>query len=292
MKIRLPFSFPSIRMPIISLPFLSVLTLLPTPRTKINLGGMRVALGGIAVVAIGFTATIWVTVLGTTDEIIWPQPGAAYALPYEVGERLPPDAITPLTASQTLQINLGNGVRLDRLVLRNLDLGKAGLSSAFQIERASTGVTGSYVNVGQFTVTNSSVPTLDWANMEIGTLALAPYTDGHTNAVTIDSTISQLDISSDRGAGSYVVENSVVDRVIISLTGDSQVYIGEVIVDDVDTSIGNWDWDWLKVGVLTMNNSNMVGDGSGINSAAAVWNSTISARNIQDSTIDTPLTVQ
>ena len=291
MKIRLPFSFPSIRMPIISLPFLSVLTLLPTPRTKINLGGMRVALGGIAVVAIGFTATIWVTVLGTTDEIVWPQPGAAYALPYEVGERLPPDAITPLTASQTLQINLGNGVRLDRLVLRNLDLGKAGLASAFKIERAST-VTGAHVNVGQFTVTNSSAPTLDFANMEIGTVVLAPLTDGHTNAISVDSTVSNLVIDSDRGFGSYVSENSVVDRVLITLQGDSGAYIGEVIVDDVDASVGNWDWDYLKIGVFTMNNTNQFGDGSGINSASAVFNSTIKARSITDNTVDTPLTVQ
>jgi len=291
MKIRLPFSFPSIRMPIISLPFLSVLTLLPTPRTKINLGGMRVALGGIAVVAIGFTATIWVTVLGTTDEIIWPQPGAAYALPYEVGERLPPDAITPMTASQTLQINLGNGVRLDRLVLRNLDLGKAGLASAFKIERAST-VTGAHVNVGQFTVTNSSAPTLDFANMEIGTVVLAPLTDGHTNAISVDSTVSNLVIDSDRGHGSYVSENSVVDRVLITLQGDSGAYIGEVIVDDVDASVGSWDWDYLKIGTLTMNSTNQFGDGSGINSASAVFNSTIKARSITDNTVDTPLTVQ
>ena len=291
MKIRLPFSFPSIRMPIISLPFLSVLTLLPTPRTKINLGGMRVALGGIAVVAIGFTATIWVTVLGTTDEIIWPQPGAAYALPYEVGERLPPDAITPLTASQTLQINLGNGVRLDRLVLRNLDLGKAGLASAFKIERAST-VTGAHVNVGQFTVTNSSAPTLDWANMEVGTINLAPFTDGHTTAISVDSTVSNLVIDSDRGAGTYVAEDSVVDRILITLQGDSGAFIGEVIVDNVDASVGNWDWDYLKVGTLTMNNTNVFGDGSGINSASAVFNSTIKARSITDNTIDTPLTVQ
>ena len=291
MKIKLPFSFPSVKMPVMHLPFVSIMTLLPTPRTKINLGGMRVAIGGVGLVVLGFVATIWLTVLGSTDEIIWPQPGASYSLPSVVGERLPPDAITPLTASQTLQINLGNGVRLDRLVLRNLDLGKAGLTSAFKIERAST-VTGAHVNVGQFTVTNSSAPTLDLANMEIGTVVLAPFTDGHTNAISLVSTIGNLVIDSDRGSGSYVAENSVVDRVLITLQGDSGAYIGEIIVDDVDTSIGNWDWDYLKIGTFTMGASNHFGNGSGIDSPSAIFNSTISARNVTDNTVDTPLTVR
>ena len=288
---KIPFNFPSLRMPVMRLPFVSVMTLLPTPSTKLNLGGMRVALGGVAIVAVGFIATIWLTVLGTTNEMIWPQVGAAYSLPSVVGERLPPDAITPLTASQTLQINLGNGVRLDRLVLRNLQLGKAGLSSAFKIERAST-VTGAHVNVGQFTITNSSAPTLDWANMEIGTVVLAPYTDGHTTAISLDSTISNLVIDSDRGAGTYIAENSVVDRILITLQGDSGAYIGEIVVDNVDASVGNWDFDYLKIGTLTMNNTNVFGNGTGINSASAVFNSTIKARSITDNTVDTPLTVQ
>jgi hypothetical protein len=291
MKIKIPFSFPSIRMPVLHLPFVSIMTLLPTPRTKLNLGGMRVAIGALAIVAIGFTATMWLTIAGTTDEIIWPQAGAQYDLPYVVGQRLPPDDITPMTASQTLQINLGNGVRLDRLVLKNLDLGKSGLDKAFTVERSS-GVTGSFVNVGQFTITNSSAPTLDFGNMEIGTLSLAPYTDGHTNAVQIVSTIGQLVIDSDRGAGTYVAENSVVDRVIISLNGDSGAYIGEIVMDDVDASVGAWDVDYMKVGTLTMDNSNQFGNGSGIDSASAVFNSSVKARSITDNIVDTPLTVQ
>ena len=291
MKIRIPFSFPSVKMPVMRLPFVSVMTLLPTPRTQLRFGGLRVAIGALVIVAVGFLATIWLTVLGTTDEIIWPQAGAKYNLPYVVGERLPPDDITPMTASQTLQINLGNGVRLDKLHLKNLDLGKTGLSTAFSVERAS-GVTGAFVNVGQFTVTNSSAPTLDFANMEVGTLTLAPFTDGHTNATTIDSTIGQLVIDSDRGAGTYVAENSVVDRVIISLAGDSGAYIGEIIVDDVDTSVGAWDFDYIKAGNFSMDNTNLIGNGSGINSASAVFNSSVKSRSITDNIVDTPLTVQ
>jgi hypothetical protein len=190
-----------------------------------------------------------------------------------------------------LQINLADGVRLDKLWLKNLDLGKSGLTKSFEITRTS-GVTGAFVNVGQFTITNSSAPTLDWANMEVGTLNLGAYVDGHTNSAVINSTISHLVIDSDRGSGSYVAENSVVDRIVINLNGDTGATIGEIIVDGVTSSVGAWDFDYLKVGTLTMDSSNKFGDGSGINSASAVFNSTVKARSITDNLVDTPIKVQ
>jgi hypothetical protein len=204
---------------------------------------------------------------------------------------LPPDPETPALINQTLRINLADGVRLDKLWLKNLDLGKSGLTNSFEINRTS-GVTGAWVNVGQFTITNSSAPTLDWANMEVGTLNLGAYVDGHTNSAVLNSTISHLVIDSDRGSGSYVAENSVVDRVVINLNGDSGATIGEIIVDGVTSSVGAWDFDYLKVGTLTMDNTNKFGDGSGINSASAIFNDTVKARSITDNLVDTPLKVQ
>ena len=128
--------------------------------------------------------------------------------------------------------------------------------------------------------------------MEVGTLNLGAYVDGHTNSAVINSTISHLVIDSDRGSGSYVAENSTVDRVIINLNGDSGATIGELIVDDVDASVGAWDFDYLKVGTLTMGNTNQFGDGSGINSASAVFNDTVKSRSITDNLVDTPIKVQ
>jgi len=219
----------------------------------------------------------------------WPEAGAEYALPQTMGSKLP--KYEDGTESHTLQINLADGVRLDRLWLKNLDLGKSGLTNSFEINRTS-GVTGAQVNVGNFIITNSSAPTLDWANMEIGTVVLSAYVDGHTNAIVIDSTISQLVIDSDRGAGTYIAENSVVDRVVISTNGDTGAYIGEIIVDNVDSSVGAWDWDYLKIGVLTMDNTNQFGNGTGINSASAVFNNTIKSRSITDNLVDKPLKIQ
>ena len=63
-------------------------------------------------------------------------------------------------------------------------------------------------------------------------------------------------------------------------------------MDYVDASVGAWDFDYLKVGTLTMGNTNQFGDGTGINSASAVFNDTVKARPITDNLVDTPLKVQ
>ena len=284
------FSFPSLRLPHPKLPTMNIMTLLPTFSTRLQFAGSKVTLGALAIVAIGLISTIWLTWAGTTDEIIWPEAGAEYSLPATVGERLAPDEHTPMTRSQTLQINLADGVRLDKLWLKNLDLGKSGLTNAFEINRTS-GVTGAMVNVGQFTIINSSAPTLDWANMEIGSVTLSAYVDGHTNAIVIDNTVPQI-IIGERGAGTYIAENSVVDRIVINTNGDNGAYIGEIIVDNVDTTTGAWDFDYMKIGILTMDNSNKFGNGTGIDVASAVFNNTVKARSITDNLVDTPLKIQ
>jgi hypothetical protein len=286
------FSIPSARLPKLNLPQLRFVSWLRIPLpTTLRFGSAKAGLTSLVVVGIGFAGTLFLVIAGTDSEKLWPEAGAEYALPNVVGNPLPPDPETPSIINQTLRINLADGVRLDKLHLKNLDLGKSGLTNSFEINR-TTGVTGAFVNVGLFTITNSSAPTLDWANMEVGTLSLGAHVDGHTNSSVINSTISHLVIDSDRGSGSYVAENSTVDRVIINLNGDSGATIGELIVDDVDASVGAWDFDYLKVGTLTMDNTNKFGDGSGINSASAVFNDTVKSRSITDNLVDTPIKVQ
>ena len=285
-------SIPSARLPKFNIPQLRFISYLhiPFPKT-LRFGSAKMGLMSLFVVGVGFAGTLFLVIAGTNSEMLWPEAGAEYALPDIVGNPLPPDPEPPALINQTLRINLADGVRLDKLHLKNLDLGKSGLTNSFEINR-TTGVTGAFVNVGLFTITNSSAPTLDWANMEVGTLSLGAHVDGHTNSSVINSTISHLVIDSDRGSGSYVAENSTVDRVIINLNGDSGATIGELIVDDVDASVGAWDFDYLKVGTLTMGSTNQFGDGSGINSASAVFNDTVKSRSITDNLVDTPIKVQ
>ena len=257
----------------------------------LKFGGGRAALMSILVVAGGFGASFALVISGTNDVPTWPEAGAVYSLPNLNGQRLAPDESDPATRSQTLQINLADGVRLDKLELKNLDLGKAGLTNSFEVSRTS-GVTGAMVHVGLITIKNSSAPTLDWANIETGCISLAGNVDGHTNAVQIDATIPTLVIDSDRGSGSYIAQDSTVDRVIINTNGDNGATIGEIIIDDVDASVGAWDWDYIRAGCIVLENSNTFGNATGINVPSAVFNSSIKARVITDNLVDTPVSVK
>jgi hypothetical protein len=282
------FSIPSAGLPQIALPYLKLLTAVRIPIPKaFRFGGGRAALMSVLVVAGGFGAAFALVINGTNNVPTWPEAGAVYALPDTNGQRLAPDDSDPATASQTLQINLGNGVRLDKLELSRLDLGKAGLSDSLTVQ----GVTGAQVSVGIITIRNSSAPSLDWANIETGCITLAGNVDGHTNAISVDSTISNLVIDSDRGAGTYIASDSTVDRVIINTVGGDAT-IGEILIDDVDSSVGGWNWDFIKAGCIVLESTNTFGDGSGINSASAVFNSTVKARVITDNLVDTPVSVK
>ena len=282
------FSLPSAQIPQFKMPQLKLLTAIRIPIPKaFRFGGGRAALMSILVVAGGFAASFALVVNGTSNVPSWPEAGAVYTLPNLNGQRLAPDISDPATRSQTLQINLGNGVRLDKLELSRLDLGKPGLTDSLAV----TGVTGAQLHVGLITIRNSSAPSLDWANIETGCISLAGNVDGHTNAISVDSTVSNLVIDSDRGSGSYVAADSTVDRVIINTVGGDAT-IGEILIDDVDSSVGGWNWDFIKAGCIVLEASNTFGDGSGINSASAVFNSTVKARSIVDNLVDTPVSVK
>jgi hypothetical protein len=286
------FSIPSARLPQIGLPYLKLLTAIRIPIPKaLKIGGGRAALMSLLVVAGGFGASFALVINGTSDVPTWPEAGAVYALPNTNGERLAPDESDPATRSQTLQINLADNVRLDKLWLKNLDLGKAGLTNSFEISRTS-GVTGAMVSVGLITIRNSSAPTLDFANIEAGCITLAGEMDGHTNAVQIDATIPNLVVDSDRGSGTYIAENSQVDRIILNTNGDNGATIGEILIDDVDASVGAWDWDYVKAGNIVFESSNQFGNGTGIDSSSAVFNSSVKARCVTDNVVETPISVK
>ena len=48
----------------------------------------------------------------------------------------------------------------------------------------------------------------------------------------------------------------------------------------------------MKIGTMTMNNSNLVGDGSGVDSASCSYESSVNARDITNTIQDRPIKVQ
>ena len=287
------FSIPSARLPKLNLPQLRFVSWLRIPLpTTLRFGSAKAGLTSLVVVGIGFAGTLFLVIAGTDSEKLWPESGAEYALPHVVGNPLPPDPEPPDQVNHTLIVNLADKSRLDRLVLKNLDLGKESLSESFSVERTS-GATGSlaYLWIGSIVITNSSAPTLAWDNMEAGSISLAARVDGHTQEMSVDSTIPLVIVDSDRGAGTYTAENSVVDRVVITMNTNG-ASIGELIIDDVDASVGAWDWDYIKAGSITMDATNSIGNGTGINTSSATWGSDIKARIVTDALVDTPISVK
>ena len=216
----------------------------------------------------------------------WPEAGAEYNLPQKMGQQLPPNEDG--SESQTLKINLADGVRLSALTLKNVDIGRAS-TPCVTIERASN--TSGWLFVDDWTITGVSAKSADFANIEASTLVLQAYADGHTMEATIDSTISDIDAQSTRSSGTYYVENSVVDQIVIVLLGSAT--IANMVMEAVDCSVGTgWNIDYVKAGRISIDSTSRFGSGSGINSADLVFNSTVKARIITDNLVDTPITVQ
>ena len=116
--------------------------------------------------------------------------------------------------------------------------------------------------------------------------------DGHTMSATVSNTVSDLELSSERSSSVYEVDGSIVDRVQLHITGNTGAYINNLILDNLDAWNGAAFFDRLKVGTVTMNNSNRVGDGTGIDSASCVINPSVSARVINNTMQDRPIKVR
>ena len=280
----LPTSFPRLSLPHFSMKLPAI-------------GGIRLANSKIKWIVLG-TVMLSATVVGTgmwlaikdvvSSSYDWPRAGASYALGSPLGtmgEQL--EHYEDETPSQTLQINLADGVRISTLTFDNLDMGRTGLTDCVVVQRgAGTG----YLYVDDIVMTGVSAPSLDWANSEIGTLTIAGSTDGHTFGATIDSTIADQVIVSTRGSGTFVAQDSSADRLILSLAGDATV--GTLSFTNVACSVGGWNIDYVKASTLTQDATSRFGTGSGINSADYVLQSTLSYRSATDTIVDTPIKVQ
>ena len=198
------------------------------------------------------------------------------------------------TDSQTLSIRLADGARISTLRIKDTDVGRTGIARSLDISPYTTAVTGAqaYLWVSNLTITDSSFPTLAWQNSEVGTLNTGMLCDGHTMSATVSNTVSDLELSSERSSSVYEVDGSIVDRIQLHITGNTGAYVNHLIIENLDAWHGAVFFDRMKVGTATINNSNRVGDGTGIDSASCVINPSVSARVINNTMQDRPITVK
>jgi hypothetical protein len=198
------------------------------------------------------------------------------------------------TKSQTLSIRLADGARISTLRIKDTDLGRSGISRALDISPLTSAVTGAtaYLWVGNLTVTNSSFPTFKMETSDVANLVTGLLCDGHTMAATIKNTVSDISLESERLSSVYEVDGSIVDKIQIHITGTSGAFIENLILDNVDAWAGQFYISRMKIGTMTMNNSNKVGDGSGVDSSSCNWEPNVAARNITNTIQDRPIKVQ
>ena len=198
------------------------------------------------------------------------------------------------TESQTLSIRLADGARISTLRIKDTDLGRSGISRALDISPLTAAVTGStaYLWVGTLTVTNSSFPTFKMETSDVANLTTGLLCDGHTMAATVSNTVPDMVLESERLSSVYEVDGSIVDRIQIHITGTSGAFVENLILDNVDAWNGQAYLSRLKIGTMTMNNSNKVGDGSVVDSASCQFEPNVAARNITNTIQDRPIKVQ
>jgi len=262
---------------------------LPLPG-GIYLGGGKLIVGSLATVALGFLASLFVLISSGDQEITWPMTGASYAAPSMIGSPVV-DREFPSARSQTLQINLPAGIRLDKVTFKNISLGKIGLTDSFQIAgTSSTDV----ITIDTLTIKNSEFPTMDWAVGDIYELIATTnvVAAGHTFSMTMASTTNDVIIGSGRGATSYIAEDMTVDRILITqTTSGGDVLIDEMTLDGVRAFAGAFNADNFEIGRLILENVR-IGDDGDIDSADFIINSSVNVNTVNDGVLEEPVFIR
>ena len=262
---------------------------LPLPG-GIYLGGGKLIVGSLSTVALGFIAAMFVLVSSGDQEITWPMVGASYDAPSMIGSPVV-DREFPADRSQTLQINIPAGIRLDEVSFTNVSLGKNGITDAFQITGTSTS---DLITIDTLIIRNSEFPTMDWANGDIYTLTATSsvVAAGHTFSMTMASTTNDVIIGSGRGATSYIAKDMTVDRIIINqTTSGDDVLIDTMILDGVRAWTGAFNADYFEIGRLILENVR-IGDDGDINSADFVINSSVNVNTVNDGVLEEPVFIR
>jgi len=262
---------------------------LPLPG-GVYLGGGKLIVGSMATVGIGFLASMFVLISSGDQEITWPMTGASYAAPSMIGSPVV-DREFPADRSQTLQINVPANLRLDKVTFTNINLGKAGITDAFQITGTSTS---DMITIDTLTIKNSEFPTMDFANGDI--YEITATTDvvaaGHTFEMTMASTTNDVVIGSGRGATSYIAKDMTVDRIILNqTTTGGDVLIDEMTLDGVRAWTGAFNADYFEIGRLILENVR-IGDDGDINSADLVLHSSVNVNTVADSIREEPVYIR
>ena len=262
---------------------------LPLPG-GLYLGGGKLIVASLSTVVLGFLAATFLLISSGDQEIIWPMVGASYDAPSMIGSRVV-DAEFPTDRSQTLEINMPAGIRIDVISFTNVSLGKSGIADAFQLSGTSTS---DVITIDTLIIRNSEFPTMDWANGDIYSLhaTSSVVAAGHTFSPTMSSTTNDVVIGSGRGATSYIAKDMVVDRIILrQTTTGGDVIIDTMILDGVRAWTGGFNADYFEIGRVILEDVR-IGDDGDIDSADLILHSSVSVNTVYDGVVEEPVFIR
>lgn len=102
--------------------------------------------------------------------------------------------------------------------------------------------------------------------------------------------MSEINIDSDRGAGTFTAKDSIVDRIVIKVTGNPSV--GEVEFKNVSCSAGEVYISNLKAGTLVQDADSKFGNSTGIDNPSYIVSDSVKIRSGTSNLIDRPITVK
>ena len=257
----------------------------------IYLGGGKLIVGSLSSIAIGFLLALVVVMNQGSEELVFPALGASYTAPSVIGRPIT-DPEFPSQRSQTLLLQFPAGIRLDVVEFVNINLGKAGLATSFEISGTSTS---DLITVDEIVIRNSEFPKMsfDYSEFYLFNATSSVQAAGHTFEPTM-STTTDVTVGSSRGAMSYRAADMDVDRVILrQTTTGNDVVIGKLILDGVKAWTGVFDLDYVHAGTVTLENVK-IGSDADINSADLTLgtNGTVSINQINDGVTEAPIQIR
>jgi hypothetical protein len=256
----------------------------------VYLGGGKLIAVSMSAVIVGFVAAMFLLISTGDQELTWPMSGASYDAPSHVGQIMLDDE-EPAVLSQTLQINLPSGLRIDEITLTNISLGAGGIVDAFRLAGTSTT---DRLTIDTLIIKNSEFPTMDFANGDIYSVVATSsvVVAGHTFAMTMSSSTNDVAIGSGRGSTSYIASDMVVDRILINqTTTGGDVLIGTLTLDGVKAWIGAFNADYFEIGTLILENLR-IGDDGDINSPSLNIHASVSVNNVLDGVVEKPIFIR
>jgi len=260
------------------------------PFFKLEAKPKKMMLIGYSAVAIGFIMTMFLIVAGTDDTPTFPHAGD-YVTELQLDSGAEVLINGEITGTQTLNLIIGNS-RIDKIFLNDLEIGKnSGLNHTllmFGNEENST----NYLECEKLIINGLVAPKVTIGNATAYKVIISNnVADGNSFSIATQ-TVNNINFGGVRGALTIPkVEGSDYDRIIIDMT-DGNTTCGEITIQHVKMFGAPVDLRHFKVGTLVINNS-VIGDGTGIDSASFIIESTLESSNITYSNnIEQPISVQ